>query len=298
MWGFIIKTTAKANLIKSAQGVELRPVVLIKEKLARSRLLMQLSLCQRPILDAVNLLLMPIIRQGHLALSNVSLSAKSNQVTPQLHHAWFLLSYNRIELGWWEIDKCTLDQLASGYYGSCLTAAKSPLRAPSHSELRIVKRIIMAVIARLPVTDMDADKLELELVLNAAPIKATACCELSFPPGHDGHPIRFYMAEHLLELMAEQPSQYQADPELSEKLANRLKQIPLRTSLELGHQSMPVTSLQNVAVGDILPMNLHSRCPLTVGKRPLFYATVHTHEGQIVAKLTQEAFQMEEQSNG
>ncbi|QQX80544.1 FliM/FliN family flagellar motor switch protein [Shewanella sp. KX20019] len=293
-----MKTTAKASLIKFNHALELRPVVLIKEKLARSRLLTQLSNRQRNMLDAINELLMPIIRQGHLALSNVSLSAKNNQVTPQLHDAWFLLSYNRIELGWWQIDKCTLDQLASGYYGSCLTAPKSPLRAPSHSELRIVKRMILAMIATLPVSDIDADKLELELVLNNTPLKVPVCCELSFPLGHAGPPIHFYMAEHLLELMAEQPSQYQADPELAEKLANRLKQIPLRTSLELGHQSMPVTSLQNVAVGDILPMNLHSRCPLTIGKRPLFYATVHTHEGQMVAKLSQEAFQMEEQSNG
>ncbi|ABZ78775.1 conserved hypothetical protein [Shewanella halifaxensis HAW-EB4] len=293
-----MKTTAKASLIKSSQGVDVRPVALIKEKLARSRLLMQLESCRRPIMDAVNELLTPITRQGHYGLSKVSLSAKANVVTPQLHHAWFLLSYNRIDLGWWLIDKCTLDQLASGYYGSCSSALQSPMRAPSQSEYRLVKRLMMAVIRTLPVTEIDEDKLELELVMNTTPIKAPVCCELAFPAAHAGPALCFYMAEHLLELMAEQPSQYQADPELSLKLAHRLKQIPLRTLLELGHQSMPVTSLQSLAVGDILPMNLHSRCPVTVGKRPLFYATVHTHEGQMVAKLTQEAFQMEEQSNG
>ncbi|WP_220769451.1 FliM/FliN family flagellar motor switch protein [Shewanella sp. MBTL60-007] len=293
-----MKTTAKANLIKSSQGIEVRPVVLIKEKLARSRLLMQLESCQRPMIDAVNELLTPITRQGHFALSKVSLAAKTQPVTPQLHHAWFLLSYNRVELGWWRIDKCTLDQLASGYYGSCSSALQSPLRAPSQSEFRLVKRLMMAVIKTFPITYIDEDKLELELVMNCAPIKAPVCCELSFPAAHCGPALCFYMAEHLLELMAEQPSQYQADPALAEKLAGRLKQIPLRTLLELGHQSMPVTSLQSLVVGDILPMNLHSRCPVTVGKRPLFYATVHTHEGQMVAKLTQEAFQMEEKSNG
>ncbi|ABV85416.1 FliM/FliN family flagellar motor switch protein [Shewanella pealeana] len=293
-----MKTTAKANLIKSNQGIEVRPVALIKEKLARSRLLAQLDQCLRPIMDAVNELLHPIIRQGHHGLSQVSLTTKTSSYVPELHHAWFLLSYNRIALGWWRIDKCTLDQLASGYYGAFASTPKSPLRSPSQSEFRLVKRLMIAAIKRLPITEIDEDALELELLSNETPIKAPVCCELSFPAAHSGPPMLFFMSEYLLGLMAELPSQYQADPALSEKLAHRLRQIPLRVLLELGHQSTSLTSLQNLAVGDVLPMNLHSRCPVTVGKRPLFYATVHTHEGQMVAKLTQEAFYMEEQSNG
>ncbi|WP_044556199.1 FliM/FliN family flagellar motor switch protein [Shewanella piezotolerans] len=293
-----MKTTAKAKLVKQSNNVEVRPVALLKEKLARSRLLIQLTHCQRPMMDAVNELLNPIIRQGHHALSQVVMSAKSDAITPELHHAWFLLSYQRIELGWWKIDKCTLDQLASGYYGSFTSAAKSPLRAPSQSEFRLVKRLMLAAINTLPVADIDTDELELELITNTTPIKAPVCCELNFPIAHIGPGIRFYMAEYLLGLMAEQPSQYQADPDLNDKLAKSLKQLPFRVMLELGQQSIPVTGLQQLKVGDILPMNLHSRCPVTVGKRPIFYATVHAHEGQMVAKLTQEAFQTEEQSNG
>lgn len=293
-----MKTTAKANLIKSNKGIKGRPVVLIKEKLARSRLLLQLESCQRPMMDVVNELLLPITRQGHYALSNVSLSVHHQALIPELEHAWFLLSYNRVELGWWSIDKCTLDQLASSYYGCYSTTMVSPLRSPSQSEFRLVKRLMLAAIATLPITEIDISKLELELVMSKTPITAPVCCELSFPAAHFGPAIKFYMAEHLLELMAEQPSQYQADPELAHKLAQRLKQIPVKTLLELGRQSMPVTSLQSLAVGDVLPMNLHSRCPVTVGKRPLFYATVHTHEGQLVAKLTQELFLHEEQFNG
>lgn len=293
-----MKTTAKATLIKFECSAEVRPVALIKEKLARSRLLVQLDQCLRPIMDVVNELLNPIIRQGHHGISQVSLTTKNCSTIPEPHHAWFLLTYNRVALGWWRIDKCTLDQLASGYYGAFSSTPKSPLRAPSQSEFRLVKRLMIAAIKRLPTTEIDEDGLELELLTNETPIKAPVCCELSFPAAHMGPSMLFFMSEHLLGLMAELPSQYQADPALAEKLAHRLKQIPLRVLLELGHQSTSLTSLQNLAVGDILPMNLHSRCPVTVGKRPLFYATVHTHEGQMVAKLTQEAFQMEEKSNG
>ena len=293
-----MKTTAKANLIKSSLGIKVRPVVLIKEKLARSRLLLQLESCQRLMMDVVNELLLPITRQGHYGVSNISLSVNNEPLVPELDHAWFLLSYNRVELGWWSMDKCILDQLASSYYGCYSTVMASPLRAPSQSEFRLVKRLMTAAITTLPITEIDISKLELELVMSKTPIAPPVCCELSFPTGHHGSPIYFYMAEHLLELMAEQPSHFQADPYLADKLAHRLKQIPVKTLVELGHQSMPVTSLQRLAVGDILPMNLHSRCPMTVGKRPLFYATVHTHEGQLVAKLTQEVFLMEEQSNG
>lgn len=293
-----MKTTAKAKLIKSSLGIKVRPVVLIKEKLARSRLLLQLESCQRPMMDVVNELLVPIIRQGHFALSNVSLSVQHQDQIPDLAHAWFLLSYNRVELGWWSMDKCTLDQLASSYYGCYSTAIVSPLRSPSQSEFRLVKRLMLAALATLPITEIDINKLELELVMSCTPITAPVCCELSFPSAHFGSSIKFYMAEHLLELMAEQPSQYQADPELAYKLAQRLKQIPVKALLELGRQSMPVTSLQNLVVGDVLPMNLHSRCPVTVGKRPIFYGTVHAHEGQLVTKLTQELFLHEEQANG
>jgi len=293
-----MKTTAKAKLVKLSNDVEIRPVALLKEKLARSRLLVQLANSQRPMMDAVNTLLNPIIRQGHAALSQVLLTAKSDPVEPELHHAWFLLTYQRAELAWWKIDKCTLDQLASGYYGSFSSAPKSPLRQPSQSEFRLVKRLMLAAIKTLPLAQFDADELELELVTNHSPITAPVCCTLNFPKTHNGPGLEFYLAEQLLGLMAEKPSQYPADPDLKDKLSKSLTQLPFKVMLELGQQSLPVTALQQLKVGDILPMNLHSRCPVTVGKRPIFYATVHAHEGQMVAKLTQEAFQLEEQPNG
>ena len=289
-----MKTTAKASLLKVSQCEKVRPVALIQEKLARSRLLVQVESCQRLVLDAANGVLNPIIRQGHHGLTNISLTDNEQPIEPDSNHAWFRLSYHRSLLAWWRIDRCTLDQLASGYYGSIYSPLKSPLRVPSQSEFRLAKKLMLAALKVLPTIELDEEALELELVANNTPIKASVNWALSFPDEHMTIPMLFCMTEHLLGLMSEQPSRYQVTADLSEKLAYRLKQIPLKVLLELGRQTTPVTSLSGLKVGDVLPMNLHSRCPVTVGKRPLFYAAIHTHEGQMVAKLTQDIFHQDD----
>lgn len=287
-----MKTTAKASLLKVNQCKKVRPVALIQEKLARSRLLVQVDSCQRLVLDAANGVLNPIIRQGHHGLVNISL-ADEHPIELNGNHAWFRLSYHQTLLACWRVDRCTLDQLASGYYGSVSSPLKSPLRAPSQSEFRLARKLMLAALKVLPTIELDEDALELELVANKTPIDTPVIWALNFPQEHHTPPMLFCMTEHLLGLMSEQPSQFQATSDLPEKLAYRLKQIPLKVLLELGRQNTPVTSLSGLKVGDILPMNLHSRCPVTVGKRPIFYAAIHTHEGQMVAKLTQDIFQQD-----
>lgn len=291
-----MKTTAKAKLLKFSQCEKVRPVDLIQEKLARSRLLVQVESCQRLVLDAVNGVLNPIIRQGHHGLTNISL-ADDRPIKLDGNHAWFRLSYHRALLAWLRIDRCTLDQLASGYYGSISSPLKSPLREPSQSEFRLARKLMLAVLKVLPTIELDEDALDLELVANNTPIQAPINWALKFPEEHIAPPMLFCMTEHLLGLMSEQPSQYQASVNLPEKLAYRLKQLPLKVLFELGRQTSPVTSLSGLKVGDILPMNLHSRCPVTVGNRPLFYAAIHTHEGQMVAKLTQDIFPQDNNDN-
>ncbi|MDO6680264.1 MULTISPECIES: FliM/FliN family flagellar motor switch protein [unclassified Shewanella] len=289
-----MKTTAKASLIKKQNLEKVRSVVLVQEKLARSRLLLQLERCHRSLLDNINDLLGPLISQGHHSLSRVELSAESTAINPNLNHAWFLMSYRRTPLAWWRIDKCTLDQLASGYYGSFSSPLQSPLRAPSLSEFRLVKRLLRSALDVLPITELDNEGLDLELVVNTTPLEVPLLWTLNFPSEHVGPPMLLCMTEFALGLMAEQPSEYQAAPDLSSQLSQRLRQIPIKATLELGNQNVPITSLEGLKVGDIIPMNLHSRCPVTIGHRPLFYATVHSNEGQLVAKLTQEAFHSED----
>lgn len=289
-----MKTTTKASLLKANQCKRVRPVALIQEKLARSRLLIQLDACQRPLLDAANKVLNPIIRQGHPSLSTISLTDNDQPVVPDTNNAWFLLRYQRLPLAWWRIDKCTLDQLASGYYGSLATPLKSPLRSPSQSEFRLAQKLMIAALNVLPIAEVDEAELELELVVSNTQIDSSVCWEMSFPVKHEAPPILFYMTEHLFGLMSEQPSQYLASPDLAEKWSHCLRLIPVKILFELGRQTTPVTSLNALEVGDILPINLHSRCPVTVGKHPLFFASIHTHGGQMVAKLAPNTHQLED----
>ncbi|WP_227006586.1 FliM/FliN family flagellar motor switch protein [Shewanella donghaensis] len=269
----------------------------MQEKLARSRLILQLEGCHRALQDNINDLLGPIISQGHHSLSRIELSNESSAIRPDLNHAWFLMSYRRVPLAWWRIDKCTLDQLASGYYGSFSSPLQSPLRAPSLSEFRLVKRLLRSALNVLPITELDDDGLDLELVVNTSPLDVPLLWTLNFPSEHTGPPMLLCMTEFALGLMAEQPSEFQPAPDLAAQLSQRLRQIPIKATLELGNQNVPVTSLDGLKVGDILPMNLHSRCPVTIGYRPLFYATVHAHDGQLVAKLTEEAFHSEDKNH-
>lgn len=284
-----MKTTAKAYLLKENRTERVRPVALIQEKLARSRLLIQMESCQRPLLEAANHVLSPIIRQGHHALSNVSFLEKGKSEAFDANNAWFLLRYHRSPLAWWRIDKCTLDQLASGYYGSLASPLKSPLREPSKSEFRLVKKLMLAALAVLPMAELDESALELELVINKGSMDVATSWQLGFPTENMAPPMLFCMTEYLLGLMSEFSMPFIASTDLAEKLSCKLRQIPIKILFELGRQNTPVTSLQDLKVGDILPMNLHTRCPVTVGKRPLFYAAIHTHEGKMVAKLIQDA---------
>ncbi|WP_394202826.1 FliM/FliN family flagellar motor switch protein [Shewanella waksmanii] len=257
-------------------------------------MIVQIESCQKQLIENVNGVLNPIIRQGHHGVFTARLSTPSEGTVPDIDGAWFLLSYDGSPLAWWRIDRCTLDQLASGYYGSIASPLCSPLRQPSQSEFRLTRKLIVAALSALPVTVLDDQLLQLSLVNNQTPLDAPFSWQLAFPKEQCGADMQFLMTEKLLGLMAEQPSQYHPAEGLSEQLAKRLSQIPTKILLELGRQVTPVTSLKGLNVGDILPMSLHSRCPVTVGKRPLFYATVHAHEGQMVAKLTQDAFPQED----
>ncbi|NMH66748.1 FliM/FliN family flagellar motor switch protein [Shewanella salipaludis] len=293
-----MKTTATARLLKANTGPRVRPIMLVQEKLARTRLLQQLTQSRRALLDAINAILAPLVRGGHGAACAMTLTEPAGPQLPEPHHAWFALRYQQKTLGWWRIDRCSLDQLASSYYGSLSTPLHSPLRQPSQSEFRLAKKLFTAAVAELPTTVIDVQQLEITLVASAMTLDAPAVWSIDFGADNLAPPMLFCMTEHLLALMAEQPKQAQASGDLPIRLNQWLKHLPLTLQLTLGHHGMPVQSLKRLAIDDIIPINLHPKMLLTVGKRPLFYATVHSHEGQMVAKLTQDISQQEDTNLG
>ncbi|MGI1946671.1 FliM/FliN family flagellar motor switch protein [Shewanella glacialipiscicola] len=289
-----MKITAKARLIKSSSNEQIRPIMLVQEKLARTRLLQQLALLHRPLIDAINHILAPLLRQGHPAIYTSSLAEARQPITPEHYYSWFILKHQQTILGYWRIDRCTLDQLASYYYGSQSTPLSSPLRGPSQSEFRLAKKLLLSVVNELPRSAIDSSNLEVELVKSQMELNASAVWSFNFTNEPQTPPMQFCLTEQLLGYLAEQPKASEVSADLPAKLAIWLKNLPVKIQLTLGQHSIPVQCLSQLKVGDILPINLYPKTQLSIGNTPLFHASVHTHEGQMVAKLTQDIYQLED----
>lgn len=293
-----MRVTAKATLLKSDTHHKIKNVRLVQETLARSRIVKRLSHFKRPVIDAVNRIFMPITRQGYPSLSTITLSEIDSPVQAETHLGWFACRHQQKTLAWWRVDRCTLEQLASGYYGSQKTPLSSPLRQPSQSEFRLIKRLFINVFEVLPFEELDLEELEIELVKNHATIEADAVWALEFTQGSLAPALHIYMASSLLGLVQDMPNQKPISTDLPTKLANWLTQMPVKLRLTLGHQDIPVDSIDQMKAGDILPINLYPKSVLAVGTKALFSATVHSHDGQMLAKLTQDTNHYEDNNIG
>jgi flagellar motor switch/type III secretory pathway protein FliN len=292
-----MRVTAKATLLKSDTHHKIKNVRLVQETLARSRIVKRFSHFKRPVIDAVNRIFMPIARQGYPSLSTITLSEIDSPVQAEPHLGWFACRHQQKTLAWWRIDRCTLEQLASSY-GSQKTPMSSPLRQPSQSEFRLIKRLFINVFEALPLEKLDLEELEIELVKNHATIEADAMWALEFTQGSLASALHIYMASSLLSLAQDTPNQKPISTDLPTKLANWLTQMPVKLRLTLGHQDIPVDSIDQMKAGDILPINLYPKSVLAVGEKTLFSATVHSHDGQMLAKLTQDTNHYEDNNIG
>ncbi|USD36275.1 MULTISPECIES: FliM/FliN family flagellar motor switch protein [Ferrimonas] len=264
----------------------------MQEKLARSRLLRQLEQGHSQMLDAILQIFKPLMRQGQATPSNISLEQSPED--PATGTGYFVLSLGRTPLAWLAIDRCTLDQLASSYYGGSSQRLVSPMRAISHSELRLAHRIVTAALETLPKTKLNLNQVELETIPTLSGLQAPVCWQFGWPSSHPFEPIRLYVSDALLGSLAEKPSEHQVPEDLKQRVQQRLTQIPVKARVELARQAVPVSVLNALSQGDILPIHMHARCPVTIGGRPQFYASVHAHEGKLVAKLNQDAHKPEE----
>ncbi|MCK7635504.1 MULTISPECIES: FliM/FliN family flagellar motor switch protein [unclassified Shewanella] len=293
-----MKITAKARLIKASSDEMIRPIMLVQEKLARTRLLQQLVQLHRPLIDAINNILSPLLRQGHSAVSSSHLTEPRKPIIPEHYYAWFILKHQQNILGYWRIDRCTLDQLASNYYGSMSTPLNSPLRDPSQSEFRLARKLLLSVVDKLPNNTIDTSALEVELIKGEMELAVSAVWSFNFSQESQTPPMLFCLTEHLLGHLAEQPKKSEVSADLPAKLAIWLKNLPVKIQVTLGQHNIPVHSLGQLNTGDILPINLYPKTLLSIGSTPLFHATVHSHEGLMVAKLTQDVYQYEENDIG
>ncbi|MBM7071619.1 FliM/FliN family flagellar motor switch protein [Shewanella sp. 202IG2-18] len=281
-----MKTTSKATLLKTNNTNSIRPIVLTNEKLARSRLFAQLKSSQRSILNVTNSLLMPIIRQGHSALETIKQDSVPEVFDPNIKQSWFTMMYQGNTVAWWSVDRSTLDQLASCYYGSPSSPAKSPLLPPSNSEFRLAKRFMLGALKALPDLSLDPDDIELTLLTSASEINAQVIWTMNFAKESYIKPMHFCVNEQLLGLLSNQPTHQEPALNLAEKLKEKSRQIPVQLKVELGKANTSMTELNQLRPGDILPLTLHAHCPVKVTDHHLYDANIYTDQGQMIAKIT------------
>ncbi|MBW3139432.1 FliM/FliN family flagellar motor switch protein [Ferrimonas balearica] len=287
-----MKTTAKATVLRAADQHAYRPVALVQERLARSRLLFELEKRHRQVLDAVGQALTPGTGRGQSPLAAISAVHDNAPLGREL--AWFQLSHERQPLTWWGIDRCSLDQLASSYYGGGQRPLSCPLTPPSQSELRLVKRLMVAALDALAQERWDIDALDLEVLEPGQTLPAPLRWQFDWVRESALPKMQWMLSDAALASLTRTPMQAPVAPDLAQRLKRRLHQLPIRLSCQLGGQSMPTEALAGLQPGEILPLTLVRRSPVAVGGRPIFHATVHAHEGQLVAKLTHELHQHED----
>ncbi|WP_165768827.1 FliM/FliN family flagellar motor switch protein [Shewanella algae] len=227
------------------------------------------------------------------------LTPGETQLTSCNKHYWFAFRYQRKLLGLLRIDRCTLEQLASSYYGGQPGQLYSPLGAPTQSEFRLGLKLMRSVLESLPFNPINPDELQIELSSAETQYKVVAVWSMSFPDSYYTSPMLFAMTDELLGRIGQAAPQYQQADNLKQALEQQLTQIPVKLKLELGWQALPVQALAELQHGEIIPLNLHLHCPVSLGELTLFYGTVHSHQGKLVARLNQDAFQQnEDDQNG
>ncbi len=287
-----MKTTAKATVLRASEQHTYRPVALVQERLARSRLLFELEKRQRLVLDAVGQALTPGTGRGQSPLAAISTVEDSAPLGREL--TWFQLSLERQPLIWWGIDRCSLDQLASSYYGGGQRPMFSPLTSPSQSELRLVKRLMVTALSTLAQEEWEMAALDLEPIEAGQSLSAPLRWQFDWTRETPLPRMQCLLSDAALARLTRTPTDTPVAPDLAAKLRRRLHQLPIRLSCQLARQSMPTQALANLQPGEVLPLTLIRRSPVAIGGRPIFHATVHAHEGQLVAKLTHELHQHEE----
>ncbi|MBY6185936.1 FliM/FliN family flagellar motor switch protein [Marinobacter hydrocarbonoclasticus] len=287
-----MKTTAKATVLRASDQHAYRPVALVQERLARSRLLFELEKRQRLVLEAAGQALTPGTDRGQSPLAAISTVQDNPPLGREL--SWFQLSQERQPLIWWGIDRCSLDQLASSYYGGGARPLFCPLTPPSQSELRLIKRLMVAALSALSPEALDAEQLELEPLESDQKLTAPLRWHFDWAKVTGLPKMQCLLSDAALARLTRTPTETPVAPDLAAKLKRRLHQLPIRLSCQLAQQSLPTQALSGLQPGEILPLTLTRRSPVSIGGRPIFHATVHSHEGQLVAKLTHELHQHED----
>ena len=289
-----MNTPVKTELIKSENTQNVRKVSLVQEKLARSILLIQLDEDRKNILNAISDILKPLQKQNIPLPENISLKNKDEIIKPNKHDVWFSLSYDRKIIALLKIDRATLDQLTSSYYGGKTKILCSPLRPPNQSEYRLGLKLILAALNTMSLKRLDKSLISIMLYEQEAGLEIASSWAMHFPIDYPVTPMLFAITDNLVKFIVQKPVNYEIDKHLYEQLTKKVEGIPIKLNIELGCDSVSMKTITDLKPGDIIPMMINPNSYIKLGMKNIFQATIHSNEGQLVAKITHDLYMQEE----
>ncbi|WP_298439601.1 FliM/FliN family flagellar motor switch protein [uncultured Ferrimonas sp.] len=245
----------------------------------------------RPMLLALNDALKPLLRQGYPELTQLQLNSGHEVVAPSHLHPWrtFVIAEQSRLLAVLRIDPCTLLQLAGAYYGSKHFQWLSPLQSQLKPELRQAERLLKAVLSQLSPEVAVASSVTISTTTELAPEHYREGVEFvgQWPDDVDLPELSLWFAPELADrFYCDESLVVPEAPDLSQGLKHKLEQVPVQLKVELASMSIPLHNLHQLKPGEILPINLHPSCPVTIAGRRLFTGQVHTQEHSMVVKIS------------
>lgn len=169
-------------------------------------------------------------------------------------------------------DKATLIKLADSFYGAHVDRTEATL---SNSDLRLQDRIGQLITQWLAPKEMWTAA-EFELTLGTG-LYAKIDIQLN---DHHGS-LHIKLDEQLVKTLTEQLD-LQPNDTLYDSFCHSLKATPVRLNVLLSQKRMPLSELLSLKANDILPIELLSNAPVSIGDQHLFNGRVAEKEGQLV----------------
>ncbi|EGA65722.1 FliM/FliN family flagellar motor switch protein [Vibrio brasiliensis] len=169
-------------------------------------------------------------------------------------------------------DKATLIKLADCFYGASIDRAEQNL---SNSDLRLQDRIGQQVTQWLAPQEMWANG-EFELAFGTG-LYVKIDIQLD---DHCGS-LHIKLDEQLVNTLTEQLD-LQPNESLYDSFCQSLAATPVKLNVLLSQKRMPLSDLLSLQANDILPIELLSTVPVSIGDQHLFNGSVAEKEGQLV----------------
>lgn len=177
-----------------------------------------------------------------------------------------------------QLDADTLVRLSDRFYGASI-ARKTPTL--TSSDLRLQERIGKLVVSSIAPEHMWTQS-EFEISQGMG-LRATLEIEFEGLSGLLTLDIEGMLINTLIEQLG-----IQRDKDLTDAFTRSLASTPVRLNVLLSKKTLPLSDVLNLAPNDILPIELLTNVPVSIGNEQLFTGRVAEQDGQLVLTLHHE----------